>query len=303
MSGRAVVERRHRAMGVAALIVTGSWTGTAKAQWNMPTSQPAPSTPEPSAPHGFAPPPASPPPAFDPSLSAGGLTPPPPVGTAPLAPPSPTEKTLDSAEAESSDRGLSWVYLDAEGGFEHVGLSTFSVNEQALTAGFIPVKADGSVVGAGLGVRLLFVRVGARGRVGVFSDADGSKFQLFSVGPEVGVRIPLGDLEPHFEFGGGYTGLGNVTASLSDVGKAIEIRGFYGRAGIGLDFFPTSVVSIGASATWEVMALTRPGVDPATVQQLGKETTLDKARQDALALDGTSYGSAATVTGVVGLHF
>jgi hypothetical protein len=41
--------------------------------------------------------------------------------------------------------------------------------QQNLTAGFISTSASGGVFGAGLGLRLIFLTLGARGRVGFFS--------------------------------------------------------------------------------------------------------------------------------------
>ena len=38
---------------------------------------------------------------------------------APTSSPSPTEKELDEAKEEDSERGASWFYVEAEGGFFH----------------------------------------------------------------------------------------------------------------------------------------------------------------------------------------
>ena len=60
--------------------------------------------------------PAQPAPAYDPSLQAGGLAPPPPMGTAPGQPPPPasgtsTEQRLDRAKEEDAGRGLNWIWI------------------------------------------------------------------------------------------------------------------------------------------------------------------------------------------------
>ncbi len=240
---------------------------------------------------------------YDPSMQAGGLAPPPPM-TAPVPPPEPpdggTARRLDESKEEDSGRGLEFVWLNVEGGYEHVGLATFNVDEENLTAGFISSASDGGVLGAGAGVRLLFLTVGARGRVGFFSD-----WQLFSVGGELGLHLPLGRLDPHIDLGFGYAGLGSFKSAVSGAADAIAIRGFYGRVTGGLDLYVTPVFSLGASASWEVLGLTRPGLSPEDVQRIKQETatTPQQAKADLLAAEGTSVGSAIALTAVAGLHF
>jgi hypothetical protein len=234
-------------------------------------------------------------------MEAGGLAPPPPMGTTQPNTTTPTEQQLDDSKKEDSGRGLSWVWLNVEGGYEHVGLQTFSVNEQAFTAGFVPTTANGGVIGPGLGLRLLFFTLGARGRLGFFDN-----FQLFSVGPEIGFHIPLGNFEPHLDLGFGYTAMGSFKGAVSGASSAISIRGFDARIGGGLDYYPTSIFSIGANVSWELLGLTRPGLDPSKISSIkasASTTDVQNAQADALALNGTSYGSALAITAVVGLHF
>jgi len=207
------------------------------------------------------------------------------------------KKDLDESEEDDAERGLTWFWIDAEGGFQHVGLETFEVDQSNLTAGFIPTEASGGFIGAGIGARLLFLTLGPRGRIGFYSD-----WQLLSVGGELGFRIPLGILEPHFELGGGYAALGNVGGALSGVADSINIDGAYGRISGGLDFFIGSVLSIGGAASWEFMGLTRPGVSPSDLSQQ-QATDLDEAQQQALEAEGSGYGSAVSIGGKLGLHF
>jgi hypothetical protein len=236
-----------------------------------------------------------------PPMQAGGLAPPAPMSTPPGAPgASPTEQQLDKAKEEDSGRGLTWVWLDVQGGFEHVGLQTFNVDEQNFTAGFVPTTANGGVVAPGLGLRLLFLTIGARGRLGFFDS-----WQLFSVGPELGLHFPLGNFEPHIDLSGGYTALGSFQGAVTGANDAISIRGFFARIGGGLDYYVTPAVSLGASVSWELLGLTRPGVDAGTISSIQASSTSDpaKARAQALSVEGTSYGSALAITAGVGLHF
>lgn len=250
-----------------------------------------------------APPPTAPPPAMPPppgeepaGPSAGGLTAPPPIDPNEERPRGETEEALDEAKEDDSGRGLSWFYLDAEGGYQFVQLQTFEVDQDSLTAGLVPNDASGGFVGAGLGVQLVFITLGPRFRAGFFPD-----WQIFSIGPEVGFRFPIGFLEPHFELGGGYVALGSLGGAIEGASDAVDIQGGYGRVSGGLDFYPLEVLSVGLGASWQFMGLTRPGVSP---DELAPEqrATLDDAQEAALAADGSSYGSAIHIYGKLGLH-
>lgn len=234
---------------------------------------------------------------------AQGLEPPPPLPPA-EPPPPPVYESSDSGSKDSG-RGLEWFYLEAEGGISHVGLQTFNIDETNFSAGFIPTEATGPLIGAGVGLRLLFITLGARGRVGLYDAWD-----MFSVGGEAGFHIPLGNLEPHFNLGGGYTALGSYKSAIDNqsVQGALDntqIRGFYIRANAGLDYYLTPVLSLGVSASGEVLGLTRPGVDPSKVTAIQNDQSLTSAQQsaaEALKLEGSSYGASVTATAVVGLH-
>lgn len=263
--------------------------------------QPAPGI----TPYGAASPPGAapaPPNPYDPSMQAGGLAPPPPMTLEPepVPPDGGTARRLDEAKKEDSGRGLEIVWLNVEGGYENVGLQTFNIDEDELTAGFISSAANGGVLGAGVGVRLLYFTLGARGRVGLFDD-----WQLFSAGGEVGMHLPLGRLDPHVALGFGYAGLGSFKSAVRGAADAIAIRGFYGRISGGLDVYLSPVFSLGASASWELLALTRPGLTSAQLDRIRSEAaaTPQQAKADLLAAEGSSVGSALALTAVAGLHF
>ncbi|MEJ7732832.1 MAG: hypothetical protein WKG00_26970 [Polyangiaceae bacterium] len=268
-------------LAVAALVasMTAAPAGSALAQ------QPAQAPPQPQ------------PSGYDPGMQAGGLAPPPPMGAPPPAAQPPpaapsTEQRLDQARSKDSGRGVDFLYADIEGGFEHVGLKTFSSDEESLTAGFAGTTGSGPVVGASVALQLLFVTIGPRVRIGFFPD-----WQLFSAGGEVGIHIPVGSLEPHLALGAGYTALGSF-----ETVQAIDVRGFYARAGGGLDYYVTPVLSLGAAASWELLGLTRPELGPDDIARIRNEQGLDQTRAELLSAEGTSYGSALAITAVVGLH-
>ena len=257
-----------------------------------------------------APPPGGPPapqPAptgYPSNLQAGGLTPPStaPVQPAPVQPAqNQTEKDLDKAQKEDSKRGLEWFWINAEGGFSFVDMRTFVVDDKDFTAGFLPTQATGGMVGAALGVRLIFLTIGARGRVGFYDP-----WNMFTVGGELGLHIPLGRIEPHFELGGGYAAIGNVNSLVQGSSDAISISGGYGRLSAGLDIYATPWLSIGFLASGEFLGLVRPGLSDAQIAAIKadpKINDIQKAAADGFGTEGSSFGLAAGATLVAGLHF
>lgn len=242
-----------------------------------------------------------------PGLQAGGLAPP---GAASPAPgsgydpnPAPTEQTLREADEKDSGRGLQFVWLNGEGGFEIVGLQTLHANH-LVDANIVDSRQSGPMFGAGLGARLIFLTLGARFRIGTLSTA-----QLWTLGAEAGLHIPIGIVEPHFNVGAGYASLGafNPNDSTLDLkGAGVNIHGWYGRVGFGIDVYVTPVVSVGANMSGDVLFLTRPGVDAtklAGTTPPADQTASAQAASELYQADGSSVGAAAALTGVVGLHF
>jgi len=241
--------------------------------------------------------PATAPPGSQPPMEAGGLAPPP--STSPESPEvAQTEAKLDEAEQKDSGRGLEWVWLNAEIGFEHLGLQTFHANN-LVDAAIVGTTQTGFLYGAGLGVRLVFITLGARFRMGMFSAYD-----LWTLDGEVGLRIPLGKLEPHLMIAAGFASLGAFSAS--DVGGGVnrdnlDISGYNVRAGGGLDYYVTPIFSVGAAVTFELLGLSRASVSDLQNLQSGGASTATAG--ELYQASGSSLGSALTGTLVLGLHF
>jgi len=224
------------------------------------------------------------------ATSHAQLAPPPPLGASPTssaaapgalvrpaAAPRPDEE-LERAKKSDSGRGLSWFWLEAEGGYEHIDLTTFD-GGSSFTGGSISESADGGAVSAGIGAQLVFLTLGARARFGFFDE-----YRLGRIGGELGLRLPLGRLEPRFDLGAGYAALGTFDGVAPD---DFAVGGAYARAGAGLDFFPVELMSIGAHATFDVLALTRAA----------------SANVVALATEESSVGSTFAIQLAAGLHF
>jgi hypothetical protein len=232
-------------------------------------------------------------------MEAGGLAPPPPMagqGNAagqPMA--TPTQQQLDKSEREDSGRGLEWFYVFAETGFETLGLETFKADQ--LTVGTVATKGSGLMVGGGLGVKVFLLTIGARARLGNFAD-----WRVGTLNAEVGLHIPLGSFEPYFLLGGGYAFLGSLNAASWGASE-VSVKGYDIRGGAGLDYFVTPVFSIGGLLTGELLGLSRPGVSPAALGAQAGATPLTATQQAAARADGSSLGSALTVSCVLGLHF
>jgi hypothetical protein len=232
------------------------------------------------------------------NLEAGGLKPPAPVDAdANPPPPSQPEAQLDRAKKEDSGRGLEFVWLNAEVGAEYLGVETFKAN-RLVDSQLVGSKQAGPMFGAGAGIRLLVFTLGARFRLGSFSD-----WQVWTLNGEAGLRIPLGRIEPYFTFGGGYASLGAFDSSqLSLKSAGVKANGFDVRGGFGLDVYLTNTFSVGGNLTGELLFLRRS----ANSQVTAASGMPSQAQTDSAAIyaqDGSGVGAGATLSAVLGLHF
>jgi hypothetical protein len=287
-----VIRAARPLLGAMAAITLLSAGTPARAQWPLPFPVPQP--------------PAQPPQGFPPQLPQ--ILPPPLFGPAPqlpqvIAPPTPvpgareTEQRLDLARAVDSRRKLTWVRVDARGGFEMLGLTTFSGGD-ALTGGVVKTSTPGGLISVGAGARLLFFTFLLRGALGV-----GGAGQMWRVGPEIGFHVPLGNVEPHLEIGGGYAAFGHVADQAGGVaGKLLSLRGGYGRVGAGVDYYLVPAVSIGGALSAELLGLKRPALTAAQVDAVTQAAPAGST-PSLLAQSGSSVGGALSLALVLGLHF
>jgi hypothetical protein len=235
--------------------------------------------------------PAAAPAPEPPPLTTGGLTPP-PTSARPFGETA-TLSRLERAEREDAGRGLEFVWLNVESGYQYVALQ--ALRADSLVDGQV-VADHGSAfaLGVGAGLRLIFFTLGARFRL-----AQQSAWDLWTLSGELGLHLPLGALEPYFSLSAGYASLGSLSpqnAAGLDL-SPVDGSGFDARLGAGLDWYVNPLLSIGALGSAEVLVLSREGGPLTATEGPGVEAAQVYAR------DGDGIGIALALTGVVGLHF
>jgi len=231
-------------------------------------------------------------------MSAGGLAPPGSANTTqsaydPRAQSYDTEQALKDADEKDSGRGLQLLWLNGEVGFQYISLNTFHANN-LVDSQIVKTSQSGALYGLGAGVRLIFLTLGARFRLGNFS-----AWQIWTLDAEAGIHLPIGKVEPYFQFDAGYASLGSFSGASSALNlQNANVHGWNARLGFGIDFYVTRALSIGALMTGDVLYLKRK-----TVANLPVNDPAYAEAAKVYANDGSSVGGATTLTGVVGLHF
>jgi len=277
------------ATGLWIAIATLSSNVGAETPWQVPRSILPTSTTASNAPLFYESPPVYGAPVYaTPTAYASGADRP-----SPARPPRPT-------------RGPEVIYLTFEGGYESVALQTLSAKN--ILPESVATTAHGAYYGGAAGLRFGFLTLGGRVR-----SAHLDRWNLSMFDGELGARINLNRVEPYFTFAAGYAKLkGDGLADIRD----LDIHGFNGRAGFGLDYYADKSFTLGVSFAGEVLAMSRPGIDLSTspagqavdrahscdgVSDPGaKQQCLEKALK---AAEGTTFGFAGTVSLVMGVHF
>jgi hypothetical protein len=218
-----------------------------------------------------------------------------------LAPPAPviipederaTFQQLERADREDAGRGLQFVWIAPDVGFQWVGLDALSNSDlidERVSAGM------GPAFGGTLGARWLYYTFGARFRYSLLNE-----FSMWTAGGDFALRIPLGSFEPYGFIGAGYLQAQDFAAGdelrLLGATADLQMSGLNARLGGGFDYYVTPVFSTGVSIDAEAMFLSRdalPGSDDA-----------DAAFSESVyAVDGSAIGLSVTAMAVLGLHF
>ena len=209
---------------------------------------------------------------------------------------------------EGGTEGPGIVYFNTEAGYQTIDLAMLRAD------GFIPTTVEssggGPFFGIGAGARLAFLTLGGRYRVGQWSG-----WNLSTLDGELGAHMTLGRFDPYFTFAAGYAAM-HTTEGTTAGNAALDVHGFDGRVGLGVDYRPHRLLSIGVNFTGDVLALARPGIDltaspEAQVQQVAARCNAiaDPVGKQQCAVDalhnaeGTSTGFGGAFSLVMGLHF
>ena len=197
-----------------------------------------------------------------------------------------TEKMLETAEKEDSGRGLQWFSMNGYAGAEYVNLGTVSYD--SLLPALIPSTAFAPSFGAYAGIQLVFLTIGARFRYTPTPDWD-----LYKLAGQIGIHIPVGSVEPYFDLGFGYAGLGGVKIGDTSY-KDASASGYNLYVDAGVDFYLSSAFSLGFLLSVDTLMMSRDGIPPTTdTGQIAGE----------LAQDGSSVGFSVSLGATAGLHF
>ena len=229
------------------------------------------------------------------NLQAGGLKPPEAVQSEPSpTKAAATEAELDRADKEDSGRGLEYAWLNAELGPQYVGLQALK-SDDLVDGTLVDSKGLGMGYGAGIGMRLLAFTLGARFRFGNFSD-----WQLWTLGAEGGMHIPLGRIEPYFTFGAGYASLGGfkpeVVSAYDPSAHGLNLRG-----SVGLDVYLSNTFSIGGNLSGDLLFLSR-SASGAPPLPAGSSPDAQAANAFYGGRDGSGIGAGGMLSLVLGLH-
>jgi hypothetical protein len=204
-----------------------------------------------------------------------------------------------NAHADDGDSGLGleWVYLNVDVGGSYVDMQSLSTSNFGLQT----TKAGGSVFGIGAGARILFFSIGARLRDQMLS----SLGDLWEVDGEAAFHMRIWQIDPYFGARAGYTWLGSLNSQSVQVAMGgspsdVTVHGFDVGPMVGIDFYLTKLISLGAEAEAEFLFLKRP---PPALPPGVSVSVLPPQEQTLYANSGSSVGLGAVGTAHLGIHF
>ena len=209
----------------------------------------------------------------------------------PNAPRNSTEADLQNSEKEDTGLGLEWVYLNAEVGTSYIDMKSFSESQLALT----DTNKVGAMFGVGAGVRLLFLSLGLRAR-------EHTAFNLWQINAEVAFHTRVWRIDPYLLFRGGYDTVGNLSQAVDNVqNTSVDVHGWNAGAALGLDFYFTSLLSLGGELSGDVLFLKRaPAAIPAGIPPAQQAAI---QQQPLYQNSGSSVGFGGGLSAHLGLHF
>ena len=217
-----------------------------------------------------------------------------------------TPTPASETRAERPPR-LEWFWMNGDVGYQSLDLRTFNAGRDDFTVGLIPESKAGPAAAVGLGVRLLFVTLGARFTGAFFEDPSDertlSRYQLWSLDGELGVHLPFGRFEPFVQVAAGYSSLGGLGDALDGLRRGLDVAGINARLGLGFDYYLNRRLSLGVRGSGELLFLSRRGVPVRELLEPKQVDTLGDLRTRLLEADGSTIGTAVGLAGNVGVHF
>jgi hypothetical protein len=201
------------------------------------------------------------------------------------------EISLDEAEKKDAGRGLEFAYLNGEFGYQNLGLRTLS--SKGILADSANANGQGYLFSVGVGLRLLYFTLGGRFRRGRTQD-----FGLWSVGAEMGLRVPVGNFEPYALLELGYAGIFSMSYSSLGLDASGDLQGIGGmntRVGGGFDYYLSDSFSVGTQLSGQILFLKRPASEGEPLCQDQDDCPYDES--------GSGIGAGMTASVLVGLHF
>ena len=243
--------------------------------------------------------------------AAQGLAPPPPLdpnspgapGGAPTLEQQQTQDThrrLDEAEQADTGRDFELFWLDAQLGGSYIDMRQFS----AETLQIEEASSGGPMFSAAAGLRFVIFVLGARVRHHALA-----AFNMWQIGAEAGLKIPIQKFDLLFGLHGGYSTVGRLgDAALSSTTNTsadeVAVRGFNVGMDLAFDYYVSPMFSVGAGLLGDVLVLNRP-----LVERPSNFAELSPAEQQAINEDplynrtGASVGLTLAAGLRLGLHF
>jgi hypothetical protein len=233
------------------------------------------------------------------------LEPPPPMGSGSGSGStySPTVTPNSADESQDSGLGLEWVYLNADLGVGYADMASFSASSLSMQQ----TSSTGPAFGVAAGVRLIFLSLGVRAE-----DLQLSSFNLWELSGELALHMRIWRIDPYFGVRGGYAFTGSLSSdavgnAVNNAPPEVSIHGFDVGPTFGIDYYISSLVSLGVDANAQVLFLQRPkaaipdlsALPPAEAAAAQAQITSNPLYQQS----GSSVGLAVAGTGHLGIHF
>jgi hypothetical protein len=120
--------------------------------------------------------------------------------------------------------------------------------------------------------------------------------QLWTLDGEATIRVWSGRIEPYLLLGFGYTTVGGLDDAVQGLHQGLDVDGANARMGVGLNLRLTPTFSLDGRLAGELLAVSRRGVPVRDLAEPMEVGTLNEARARILQGDGSSLGTAVSLT-------